>query len=157
MVGSGAGRAAQPGRPGGAGWDDPGRGRAGVQGPTLKPAVLVLDEVGYLRLARPDANMVFQLTARRYERGSILLTSNKAFSEWAASSATTCSPGYLGPVAVPAGKPILARGPHRRTHPLSGSRADVVSGTGSHVGSRQGRVTPGHHLHIEGLSRSLSR
>ena len=48
----------------------------------LKPAVLVVDEVGYLPLARPDANMVFQLVARRYERGSILLTANKAFSEW---------------------------------------------------------------------------
>jgi DNA replication protein DnaC len=48
----------------------------------LKPAVLVVDEVGYLPLARPDANLVFQLVARRYERGSILLTSNKAFSEW---------------------------------------------------------------------------
>jgi DNA replication protein DnaC len=48
----------------------------------LKPAVLVVDEVGYLPLARTDANMVFQLVARRYERGSVLLTSNKAFSEW---------------------------------------------------------------------------
>ena len=48
----------------------------------LKPAVLVVDEVGYLPLARSDANVVFQLIARRYERGSILLTSNKAFSEW---------------------------------------------------------------------------
>ena len=48
----------------------------------LKPAVLVVDEIGYLPLARTDANMVFQLVARRYERGSILLTSNKAFSEW---------------------------------------------------------------------------
>ena len=38
----------------------------------LKPAVLVVDEVGYLPLARADANMVFQLVARRYERGSIL-------------------------------------------------------------------------------------
>jgi IstB-like ATP binding protein len=37
---------------------------------------------GYLPLARADANLVFQLVARRYERGSILLTSNKAFSEW---------------------------------------------------------------------------
>jgi DNA replication protein DnaC len=48
----------------------------------LKPAVLVVDEIGYLPLARTDANMVFQLVARRYERGSILATSNKAFSEW---------------------------------------------------------------------------
>ncbi len=48
----------------------------------LKPAVLVLDEVGYLPLTRADANMVFQLVSRRYERGSIIVTSNRAFSEW---------------------------------------------------------------------------
>lgn len=49
----------------------------------LKPAVLVLDEVGYLPLSRAEANMVFQLVSRRYERGSIILTSNKSFSEMA--------------------------------------------------------------------------
>ena len=47
----------------------------------LKPAVLVLDEVGYLPLSRPEANMVFQLISRRYERGSVIWTSNKAFGE----------------------------------------------------------------------------
>ncbi len=48
----------------------------------LRPAVLVLDEVGYLPCDRAAANMVFQLVSRRYERGTIILTSNKAFSEW---------------------------------------------------------------------------
>ena len=48
----------------------------------LKPSVLVVDEVGYLPLGRPEANMVFQLVTRRYERGSIVVTSNKAFGEW---------------------------------------------------------------------------
>jgi len=48
----------------------------------LKPAVLVVDEIGYLPLSRAEANMVFQLVSRRYERGSIVVTSNKAFSEW---------------------------------------------------------------------------
>ncbi|MEU8272546.1 IS21-like element helper ATPase IstB [Sphaerisporangium sp. NPDC049002] len=48
----------------------------------LRPHVLVLDEVGYLPLARDEANLVFQLISKRYEKGSILLTSNKAFSEW---------------------------------------------------------------------------
>src|SRR5581483_2610180 len=47
----------------------------------LKPAVLVLDEVGYLPLSRAEGNMVFQLVSRRYEKGSIILTSNKTFSE----------------------------------------------------------------------------
>lgn len=48
----------------------------------LKPAVLVVDEVGYLPLNRTDANMVFQMVSRRYEKGSIIVTSNKSFSEW---------------------------------------------------------------------------
>ena len=48
----------------------------------LKPSVLVLDEVGYLPLSRAEANMVFQLISRRYERGSVICTSNKAFGEW---------------------------------------------------------------------------
>lgn len=48
----------------------------------LRPAVLVVDEVGYLPLDRDEANMVFQLISRRYERGSIIITSNKAFTEW---------------------------------------------------------------------------
>jgi DNA replication protein DnaC len=48
----------------------------------LRPAVLIVDEVGYLPLDRIEANMVFQLVSRRYERGSIILTSNKSFAEW---------------------------------------------------------------------------
>jgi DNA replication protein DnaC len=49
----------------------------------LKPALLVTDEVGYLRLDRVEANNFFQLICRRYERGSMIVTSNKALSEWA--------------------------------------------------------------------------
>jgi DNA replication protein DnaC len=48
----------------------------------LKPSVLVVDEVGYLPLSRTEANMVFQLVSRRYERGSIIVTSTKSFGEW---------------------------------------------------------------------------
>lgn len=48
----------------------------------LRTAILVIDEVGYLPLNRHDANLVFQIVARRYEKGSIIITSNKAFSEW---------------------------------------------------------------------------
>jgi DNA replication protein DnaC len=47
-----------------------------------RPAVLIIDEVGYLPLDRSDANLVFQIISRRYENGPIILTSNKTFSEW---------------------------------------------------------------------------
>jgi len=48
----------------------------------LRPSVLIVDEVGYLPLDRAEANMVFQLVSRRYERGSMIITSNKSFTEW---------------------------------------------------------------------------
>ena len=46
------------------------------------PALLVVDEVGYLPISRTGAMMFFQLIARRYERASTVLTSNKSFEEW---------------------------------------------------------------------------
>jgi DNA replication protein DnaC len=48
----------------------------------LRPALLLVDEVGYLPLDRAEANMLFQLVSRRYERGSMIITSNKSFAEW---------------------------------------------------------------------------
>src|SRR5262249_61785325 len=44
--------------------------------------LLVVDEVGYLPLERQAANLLFALVSRRYERGSILLTSNRGFQQW---------------------------------------------------------------------------
>jgi DNA replication protein DnaC len=42
----------------------------------------VVDEVGYLPLEREVGNLVFHLISKRYEEGSIILTSNKSFSEF---------------------------------------------------------------------------
>jgi hypothetical protein len=56
----------------------------------LRTAILVIDEAGYLPLNRNDANLVFQIVARRYEKGSIIITSNKAFSK-AHMFAATCA------------------------------------------------------------------
>lgn len=47
-----------------------------------RPHLLIIDEVGYLPLEPLDGNMLFQLISRRYERGSIILTSNKTYGEW---------------------------------------------------------------------------
>jgi DNA replication protein DnaC len=44
--------------------------------------LLVIDEVGYQSLERAEANLVFQVISKRYEKGSTLLTSNKSFGEW---------------------------------------------------------------------------
>ncbi|MFD9378754.1 IS21-like element helper ATPase IstB [Streptomyces sp. NPDC059999] len=51
-------------------------------GTYLRPGVLVVDEVGYEILERGEANLVFQVISKRYEKGSIILTSNKTFSDW---------------------------------------------------------------------------
>jgi DNA replication protein DnaC len=48
----------------------------------LKPKVLVVDEVGYLPLDTLGATIFFQLVSARYERGSIVLTSNKSYADW---------------------------------------------------------------------------
>jgi DNA replication protein DnaC len=47
-----------------------------------KVDLLVVDEVGYLSFSRGGAELLFQVFADRYERGSILITSNLPFSEW---------------------------------------------------------------------------
>ena len=45
-------------------------------------SLLVADEIGYLPLERQAANLLFALVARRYERGSIIVTSNRGFEAW---------------------------------------------------------------------------
>jgi DNA replication protein DnaC len=48
----------------------------------LRPAILIIDEVGYMQLNRQEAELLFRLISERYEHGSIILTSNKFFSDW---------------------------------------------------------------------------
>jgi DNA replication protein DnaC len=48
----------------------------------LSPALLILDELGYLPVDQRGADLLFQVLSQRYERGSIILTSNKAFKQW---------------------------------------------------------------------------
>ena len=46
------------------------------------PKLLIIDEIGYLPLDRHGASLFFQLIARRYEKGALILTSNQAYSNW---------------------------------------------------------------------------
>jgi len=47
-----------------------------------KPALLILDELGYLPIDKAGADLLFQVISLRYEQGAIVLTSNRAFKEW---------------------------------------------------------------------------
>ena len=47
-----------------------------------KPKLLIVDELGYLPFEPHAAHLFFQLVSRRYERGSILITSNRSVGEW---------------------------------------------------------------------------
>ena len=48
-----------------------------------KTDLLVVDELGYLSFSRAGAERLFQVFADRYERASLLITSNLAFGDWA--------------------------------------------------------------------------
>jgi len=43
---------------------------------------LIIDDLGYVQQSREEMEVLFTLLAERYERGSVLLTSNPAFSKW---------------------------------------------------------------------------
>jgi len=48
-----------------------------------KPDLLILDELGYLPIDKIGADMLFQIISRRYEQGSVIITCNRAFKNWA--------------------------------------------------------------------------
>lgn len=53
----------------------------------LAPKLLIIDEIGYLPFGREEANLFFNVIAKRYEHGSIIVTSNLPFSQWATAFA----------------------------------------------------------------------
>jgi DNA replication protein DnaC len=48
----------------------------------LSPRLLIIDEIGYLPLGREEANLFFQVIAKRYEKGAVIVTSNLPFGQW---------------------------------------------------------------------------
>lgn len=48
----------------------------------MRYEALILDDIGYVQHSREEMEVLFHLLAHRYERGSVLLTSNLAFSQW---------------------------------------------------------------------------
>jgi len=50
----------------------------------LKPELLILDELGYLPIDKTGADLLFQIISGRYETGSTVITTNRAFQDWPA-------------------------------------------------------------------------
>jgi DNA replication protein DnaC len=48
----------------------------------IKPSLLILDELGYLPIDKTGADLLFQIISHRYERCSLIITSNRVFKEW---------------------------------------------------------------------------
>ena len=47
-----------------------------------KYKLLIIDEIGYLPITKDEANMFFQLIAKRYENNPVIITTNQPFSKW---------------------------------------------------------------------------
>jgi DNA replication protein DnaC len=47
-----------------------------------RPAVLILDELGFLPIDKAGADLLFQVISQRYEQGALVITSNRAFKDW---------------------------------------------------------------------------
>jgi len=47
-----------------------------------RPKLLVIDEIGYLSFDQKSADLIFEIVNRRYENGSIIITTNLAFKDW---------------------------------------------------------------------------
>lgn len=61
--------------------------RQGTVAESLKRSVLayrllIIDEIGYLPMSREQANVFFQVIAKRYEKGATIVTSNLSFGQW---------------------------------------------------------------------------
>jgi len=47
-----------------------------------KPALVILDELGYLPIDKTGADLLFQIISHRYEKGSLIITTNRMFKDW---------------------------------------------------------------------------
>ena len=77
-------------------------------------SLLIVDELGFVPLSRTGAELLFEVFSQRYERGSILLTTNLPFDEW---TEVFGSERLTGRVAGPAHPPRPYTGDERRKLP----------------------------------------
>ncbi|ENX7070561.1 IS21-like element IS100kyp family helper ATPase IstB, partial [Escherichia coli] len=59
-----------------------GRYKTTLQRGVMAPRLLIIDEIGYLPFSQEEAKLFFQVIAKRYEKSSMILTSNLPFGQW---------------------------------------------------------------------------
>lgn len=97
-----------------------------------------MDEIGYLPLDKSGADLLFQIISQRYERGSIIVTTNKAYKHWprifnndaGITSAILDRLFHRAPTVVIEGKSYRMKDRHRRTHLIIISAAGSVNRPG---------------------------
>ena len=113
------------------------------------PSVLVIDELGYLPMDATSAHWIFQVVSRRYERGSIVLTSNRGFGDWGAVFADgVVATAILDRLLHHATVVKLLLGPGGRLRGVSSHGRSLGLGAARVVGpvtpSARGRSPPNH-------------
>ena len=81
--------------------------------------LLIVDELGFVPLSRTGAELLFEVFSQRYERGSILVTTNLPFDEWTGVFGSERLTGAAGPAHPPRAYP----GDERRQLPPQGQPA----------------------------------
>ena len=131
--------------------------------------VLLIDDLGYVQQSREEMEVLFTLLAERYERGSVLLTSNLPFSQWeqifkdpmttAAAIDRLVHHSVIVELNVPSYRAEAAKRPRRSRQPKAGvsaRRASAGAGAWLRCGRRRcapaPSAPPGPH-HRQGLPR----
>jgi DNA replication protein DnaC len=89
-----------------------------------RPALLVLDEIGYLSYDNRNADLFFQVVSRRYEQKSLVLTTNLAFKEWpTVFPNATCATALIDRLVHHADIIAIEGDSYRRREAETGSRS----------------------------------
>jgi DNA replication protein DnaC len=89
-----------------------------------KPQVLCIDEVGYLSYDQQAADLLFQVISKRYEKKSVIITTNRAFNEWESLFPGAASVVSLVDRLIHHSEIILIEGDSYRKHEAEQKKAD---------------------------------
>jgi DNA replication protein DnaC len=108
-------------------------------------ALLIVDEIGYLPVTPGGGNLFFQLVNARYEKGAMILTSNRGFAEWATPSAIPSSPppSSTGCFTTPSSSRSRGRAIGYASMPISCPRPSALSPTPQILFRRPSTVVAG--------------